>query len=50
MLLHKSHGNKWTIIAEHMPGRSLSPHLGLTIALRTIFTPLFEGVSAGWAN
>jgi hypothetical protein len=50
LLLHKSYGNKWTIIAEYMPGRYLPSYLELITALKTTFTRLFAAVFAEWGN
>ncbi len=44
------HGNKWTVIAEHMPGRFVSSDLGQIIALKITFIPQFEGVWEEWES
>lgn len=36
--LHEELGNKWSAIAQRLPGRQISPHIGLTTASRTIST------------
>jgi len=44
MLLHKKYGNKWTVIADHMPGRYIFDNSEPIIALKIISTQLSEEV------
>jgi hypothetical protein len=50
MELQKVYGNKWTLIAEKMPGRYLSSKIDPIIALRTIFILQFAETYGEWAN
>lgn len=50
LALHNIHGNKWTVIAEHMPGRLLSWDLELIIASKITFILQFDAVWEGWES
>jgi hypothetical protein len=40
--LHEEFGNKWSIIAQQIPGRYHNPNVGPRTVLKTIFTPNSE--------